>query len=100
MSNFLLELTRMMGLAKQVSFGETSAAQKLGAAPLSERKKGRQRSAFALGDSGDLKSGPVKDGPGRWIASAEERKSEAAALRKTLEADREAEEREEEMLHV
>ena len=51
----------------------------------------------------DFSSGVDHDDPtygDAGIASAEERKSEAAALRKTLEADREAEEREEAMLHV
>ena len=52
-----------------------SAAAKAEKAPDTPRERGRRRSAFALGDSGDLKSGPIKDGPGRQHFRHESRSS-------------------------
>ena len=57
-----------------------STAEKLTHVPRSPRERGRRRSAFALGDSGELKSHPVRSHPGRWV-EAKGNRATAATVR-------------------
>lgn len=57
-----------------------SIAEKLTHVPRSPRERGRRRSAFALGDSGELKSHPVRSHPGRWV-EAKGNRATAATVR-------------------